>query len=57
MAIERKVDKFKCYNCEGTGKINKKKCVICNGTGEWEETTYYFIDEKTKQCWSGDTLK
>ena len=56
MSIERKIDIFKCYKCNGTGKLNKKKCDVCYGTGKWEESTYYFIDEKNKIAMDGDTL-
>lgn len=57
MTIEKKTELFPCYQCDGKGKINKKKCPLCKGSGKWKETTYYFIDEKTKQGFSGDTLK
>lgn len=57
MSIETRIANFKCYKCEGTGKIVNKKCDVCDGTGIYKESTYYFINDKTGQCWMGDTLK
>lgn len=57
MSIEKKLVEFTCYKCDGTGKIKNKKCSVCDGTGKYKESTYYFINDKTKQCWQGDTLR
>ncbi len=66
LEVIRKVDKQKCYCCEGKGYIIpsfrgftifgfRNKCKTCNGTGIFEETTYFHIVNGI--CFSGDTLK
>jgi DnaJ-class molecular chaperone len=57
MSIIKKTLKNKCYCCEGKGKILKKKCPTCNGTGIFKDEIYYFINDKSKTAWDGDTLK
>jgi len=57
MTISKKLTKFKCYVCSGTGKVEKKKCTACEGTGKFKESTYYIIDDKQKIAFSADTLK
>ena len=48
-----------CYTHEND--VSKRPCMetcnICKGTGCWEESHYYFIDEKNKIAVDGDTLK
>lgn len=55
--IIKKLLKFKCYACSGTGEVDKKKCKTCKGSGVYKTSFYYFIDPKTKICVSSDTLK
>jgi len=57
MSIKKKKLEFVCYKCDGSGKIKKKNCNICKGTGIWKDEIYYFIDEKNKQAFDGDTIK
>ena len=57
MSIIKNKLEYECYECDGKGKINKRKCPTCKGTGIWEDEVYYFINDKTKECWDGDTLK
>jgi len=57
MSIIKKKLEYQCYNCGGKKKIQGKKCPTCDGTGIWEDEIYYFINDKTKECWNGDTLK
>lgn len=52
MTVKKKiVKKVKC-RCK-----KKKGCRSCNGTGTFTESHYYFIDEKNKIAFDGDTLK
>lgn len=53
--IKKTVD-FICYKCDGKGVVQKENCTTCKGTGIWKETTYYFIDPKTKNCFQSDNL-
>ena len=57
MTVEKKVINKKCYICDGKGTVNQSKCSQCNGTGIFKEYIYYYIDEKNKIAFSGDTLK
>jgi len=57
MSIIKKKLKYECYNCNGEKQIKGKDCPTCKGTGIWEDEVYYFINDKTKECWQGDTLK
>lgn len=57
MSIIKKKLKQECWNCEGKKKLNKKKCPTCKGTGIWKDEIYYFIDEKKKIAFDGDTIK
>lgn len=53
MSIQRKLIKQQKCHCDG----KKKKCRACNETGVYEEYHYYFIDEKNKIAFDGNTLK
>lgn len=57
MSIIKKKIEYSCYNCNGEGKIALELCPACNGTGVLEDEVYYFINDKTKECWDGDSLK
>lgn len=57
MPIIKKIIKNICYRCDGKGKVEEKQCSTCKGTGIFEDEIYYFMNNKTKECWDGDTLK
>jgi len=52
MIQKKTIKNQKCY-CQG----KNKNCRACNGTGKYKEAIYYFIDEKNKIAFSGDSLK
>jgi len=56
MSIIKKKIESPCYNCNGKGKVKNKKCPTCKGTGIWKDEIYYFINNKTKIAFDGDTL-
>ena len=55
--MKKVIEKTLSFPCYGCSKKKTKDCVLCNGTGIYKETFYYFIDEKKKIAFSGDTLK
>lgn len=58
MVIKRKEITFKCYKCSGKGYLKDNiECDVCEGTGKFKDSNYYFIDEKNKIAFDGDTLK
>lgn len=57
MSIIKKKLEYECYNCNGTKKVKCQKCPTCNGTGIWNDEIYYFINDKQKIAFGGDTLK
>jgi len=61
--VIEKILESKCYKCAGIGAVFSDEkgdyfaCPTCDGTGIYKEIFYYFIDEKNKIAFSGDTLK
>lgn len=57
MSIKKKKLEFICYKCDGKKEVQGQQCDVCQGTGIWTDEIYYFIDDKCRQAFDGDTLK
>lgn len=67
--ITKTIKDEKCYKCDGKGiikkisflygKVKQKwiKCPTCNGTGSFVENYSYYIDDKNKIAFGGESGK